>query len=153
MANQRVVDLTADTTPADADLLYVVHDPSGTAANRKVAVSDLRKWAAIAITGGTIIGVPWTSNDQSGTTYTLVAADSGKIVRCTNASAVTLTVPTNASVGFALGTTIAIYAGGAGGVTISPAGGVTIRNNTAGLVQYQEVSLRKDATNEWVRVG
>lgn len=92
-------------------------------------------------------------NTQTGTTYTLVLTDAGKVVRCTNASAVTLTVPLNSSVAFATGTIINVYSGGAGGVTIAPTGGVTIRNNSTGVSQYGEVSLRKDGTDEWVRVG
>lgn len=89
----------------------------------------------------------------AGTADTLVLADAGKVVRYTDAAAVTSTVPTNASVAFAVGTVINIYAAGAGGVTIAPATGVTIRNNSAALAQYAEVSLRKDGTDEWVRVG
>lgn len=94
-----------------------------------------------------------TANDQSGTTYTLVADDAGKVIRCTNASAVTVTVPPNSSVAFAVGTIINVYAAGAAGVAIAAGSGVTIRNNSVGLAQYEEVSLRKDATDEWVRVG
>ena len=37
--------------------------------------------------------VEQTINDQTGTTYTLQASDSGKPVRCTNASAITVTCP------------------------------------------------------------
>ena len=39
-------------------------------------------------------------NTQTGTTYTLALADKGKIVEMNNASANTLTIPTNASVAF-----------------------------------------------------
>lgn len=42
MADQKLSDLTAITTPADTDLLYLVHDPAGTPVDRKIAVSDLR---------------------------------------------------------------------------------------------------------------
>lgn len=89
----------------------------------------------------------------TGTTDTLVLADAGLVVRYTNAGAVTATVPPNSSVAFPTDTIINIYAGGAGGVTLAPGSGVTIRNNTAALTQYDEVSLRKDDTDEWVRLG
>ena len=42
MADSKLADLTAITTPADDDLLYVVHDPAGTPVDRKVTVADLR---------------------------------------------------------------------------------------------------------------
>lgn len=91
--------------------------------------------------------------DSAATADTLVLADAGKVVRYTAAGAVTATVPANATVAFALDSIINIYAAGAGGVTIAAAAGVTIRNNDAALAQYAEVSLRKDGTDEWVRLG
>jgi hypothetical protein len=39
-------------------------------------------------------------NDQTGTSYTLVLGDAGKSVWCDNASAVAVTIPTNASVAY-----------------------------------------------------
>lgn len=88
--------------------------------------------------------------------YTLVLADAGQVVVMNASSAVTLTIPAEASVAFAVGTVIAVYNTSASTLTIagatSPAT-VTVRNNANGLSQYQEVSLRKRASNEWVRVG
>lgn len=59
-------------------------------------------------------------NDQSGTVYTFTAADAGKEVRCTNAAAITLTVPLEATVAFPIGQMIVVSQGGAGAVTIVP---------------------------------
>jgi hypothetical protein len=92
-------------------------------------------------------------NSQTGTTYTLVLAD--RVVELSNASAIALTVPTNASVAFIVGTVIEIVQMGAGVVTISGSG-VTFRSrgsllSTAG--QYAVASIRKRATNEWVVTG
>jgi hypothetical protein len=53
-------------------------------------------------------------NAQTGTTYTPVLADNGKLVTLSNASAITLTVPTNASVAYATGAQINIQQIGAG---------------------------------------
>jgi hypothetical protein len=63
-------------------------------------------------------------NAQTGTTYTLQASDSGKIVECTNGSAITVTLPNSLGVGFCC----TIVQGGAGAVTLSPASGATRRN-------------------------
>lgn len=42
MADSKLADLTATTSPADTDILYIVTDPGGTPADKKVTVSDLR---------------------------------------------------------------------------------------------------------------
>ena len=41
MADTRTQDMTGDTAPGIADLLYMVQDPAGTPADRKVAMGDL----------------------------------------------------------------------------------------------------------------
>lgn len=95
-------------------------------------------------------------NQQTGTTYTLVAADAGKVVECSNASAITVTVPANATTAFAVGTIITLEQTGAGQVTISGAGGVTINNvdtHTKIKGQHGVVSLRKTATDTWTLYG
>ena len=94
-------------------------------------------------------------NAQTGTTYTLVLSDVAKVVSLTNASPITLTIPTNATVAFPTGTQIVLYQGGAGQVTVSGAG-VTIRaqgskNKING--QYGVAGLLKVATDEWVLFG
>jgi len=65
-------------------------------------------------------------NAQTGTTYTLVIGDEYLIgITMNNASANTITIPTNALVAFPIGTTILITQLGAGATTIAAAGGVT----------------------------
>lgn len=93
-------------------------------------------------------------NAQTGTSYTLVLTDVAKVISLTNAAAITLTVPTNASVAFPLGTQILLYQGGAGQVTISSS--ATIRSQGAKLKlsgQYAVAGLLKVATDEWVAFG
>jgi hypothetical protein len=94
-------------------------------------------------------------NTQTGN-YTLALADAGKTVEANSASAIVVTVPTNASVAFPIGTIIEVSRLGAGTVTLAAAGGVTIRSRGSLLAvgnQYGTVSLRKRATDEWVLVG
>ena len=94
-------------------------------------------------------------NAQTGTTYTLVLTDVAKVVSLTNASPITLTIPTNAVTAFPLGTQILLYQGGAGQVTIGGAG-VTIRSQASKLKitgQYAVAGLLKVATDEWVAFG
>lgn len=88
--------------------------------------------------------------------YTLVLADDGTLVEMNVGTATTLTVPTNASVAFTIGTVIGIRQYGAGQVTVTAATGVTIVSRggvfkTAG--QYAEATLTKRAADEWVLTG
>ena len=96
-----------------------------------------------------------TANVQAGTAYTLALADFGHIIETTSSSAVTVTVPPNASVAFPAGTVVEVCQLGAGQVTVAQGAGVTIRS-PASLVlraQFSTVSLRKRATDEWVLAG
>lgn len=101
-------------------------------------------------------GKTLTLNAQTGTTYTLALTDAGEAVTLTNAGAITLTIPTNATAAFDIGTQIVLVQGGAGTVTVAPAGGVTMNslgaaNDIAG--QWGVARLLKTATNTWVLSG
>lgn len=94
-------------------------------------------------------------NAQTGTTYTLVLTDAGKFVRLTNAAAITLTIPTNASVAFPINTRINLGQGGAGQVTVGGAS-VTIRSSGSKLKLtgiYSGATLLKVGTDEWWLIG
>lgn len=94
-------------------------------------------------------------NAQSGTTYTLVMADQSKAVECSNAAAITVTVPPNSSVAFPVGTVIEIAQCGAGKVTLAPGSGVTLDKRiglkTAG--QWATLTLRKRGSDSWIVGG
>ena len=106
-------------------------------------------------TGVAKAGFRSTLNDQTGTTYTLVLTDLAKLVTLSNAGAITLTVPLNSSVAFAIGDRIDLLQKGAGQVTVAAAGGVTI-NSTPGLklrAQWSSATVVKLDTNTWVLIG
>jgi len=95
-------------------------------------------------------------NAQTGTTYTLVLTDDGKIVTCDNAASITLTVPPNSSVAFGIGTQVNIMQLGAGQVTIAAGSGVTLRSEGSKLKlkgQYAVATCAKIASDTWVVVG
>ena len=71
-----------------------------------------------------IAGFKTTLNDQTGTTYTLQASDTGKTVILNNASAITVTLPNSLAAGF----TCEIIQKGAGQVTLSAGSGATLTN-------------------------
>lgn len=62
-------------------------------------------------------------NAQTGTTYTLVAGDALKMVTCSNASAVTVTVPAST---FSAGQRVDLMGIGVGLVTMAPGAGLTL---------------------------
>jgi hypothetical protein len=95
-------------------------------------------------------------NQQVGTTYTLVLADSGKLVEMNNASANTLTVPPNSSVAFPVGSQILVLQTGAGQTTLAAGAGVTVNSKDGNLklsAQWCAATLIKRATDVWVVVG
>ena len=94
-------------------------------------------------------------NAQTGTTYTSVLADNGKIVEMGNASANTFTVPLNSSVAYSVGAQINILQTDVGQTTIAATAGVTI-NATPGLklrTRWSSATLIKRDTNTWVLIG
>jgi len=95
-----------------------------------------------------MIGAP-TQNTQTGTTYTAVLLDAGKTVTLSNASAVTLTIPAQASVSWADNTQLNFLNLGAGTVTITPAAGVTINGTPLTLETSKGGSLVRTASNVW----
>ena len=103
--------------------------------------------------------VAFTLNDQTGTTYTPVLTDQYQVlVTRSNASASTMTIPTNASVAFPVGTVITVLNKAAGAVTISGAGGVTVLSAGATaaspvLNQYKSCALIQTSANNWYVVG
>jgi hypothetical protein len=96
-----------------------------------------------------------TTNRQTAS-YTLVLTDANKLVELNVATANTLTVPTNATVAFPIGTQILIAQYGAGACTVTPASGVTLRSESAKLKtngQYSGATCVKIATDEWYVFG
>lgn len=94
-------------------------------------------------------------NAQTGTTYTLVASDTAKVISLSNAASITLTIPTNSSTAFPTGTQVILYQAGAGQVTVGGAG-VTIRSQGSRLKlagQYAVATLIKIGTDEWILAG
>jgi hypothetical protein len=105
--------------------------------------------------------VAFTLNSQAGSTYTLTATDQYQVlVVTTNGSAKTVSIPTNASVAFPVGTAVTILNTGAGTLTINAvtAGTTTITSagSTSGsptVAQYKSAVCIKTGTDTWSVVG
>ena len=115
--------------------------------------------AGVVFTDGTQTkqGVPSITTISAKTdSYTLSNLNErDTIVEISKSSATTLTIPTNSSVAYPVGTTIDIIQTGTGQVTIAGAGGVTV-NATPGLklrTQWSSATLLKRAENTWLVYG
>jgi hypothetical protein len=89
------------------------------------------------------------------TSYTPVLGDEGNVVEMESASANTVTIPTNASVAFNIGSSIDIFQKGTGQTSIVAGAGVTVLN-TPGLKlrdRYSMATLIKRDTNTWIVSG
>lgn len=105
--------------------------------------------------------VAFTVNAQSGSTYTLASTDQYQVlVQTTNASTKTVSIPTDATYNFGVGTAITILNTGAGLCTIQAVTSGTTTVTSAGatsaaptLAQYKTAVAIKTATNAWTVVG
>jgi hypothetical protein len=93
-------------------------------------------------------------NIQSGN-YTLAIVDAGRHIYSNNTAVQTITIPTNASVAFPLGTTITIVNRGTSQILLGVSGVSVIANGSASAITYptlavnNSVQLLKTGTNTW----
>jgi hypothetical protein len=145
------------TAIAGTNTLTLPATTSDTLVGKATTDTLTNKTLTSPVINGATIGtsiVNLTLNAQTGTTYTPVLADNGKLVTLSNASPITLTVPTNASVAYAIGAQINIQAIGAGQVTVAGDTGVTVNGTGTKLrVQWSAATLVKVATDTWTLIG
>jgi hypothetical protein len=147
---QSVAGRTGTVTLSNTDISGL-----GTAATQNVGTADTN---VIAVSSGTVdLGgnkledFDASINDQTGTAYTLLAGDNGKVVVLNNGSAVTVTVPSGLGAGF----NCSFVQKGAGQVSFS-ASGTTINNrqsHTKINAQYGVASIVAYADNVFVLAG
>lgn len=95
-------------------------------------------------------------NAQTGTTYTLVAADLGKWVTCSNTGAITVTIPPSV---FSAGNVIHLQQINTGAVTFAQGAGVTITSTGATSsapalrARYSACTIVCTASNAFTIVG
>lgn len=103
------------------------------------------------------ITAPVQLNEQNGTSYTLVINDANARIIMNNAGANTLTIPTNASVEFPIGTEIRVLQIGAGATSITGDTGVTLNGVSAGSGAMsgagQYTDILKIGTDIWWATG
>ena len=92
--------------------------------------------------------------------YTLILTDKDDLIEMGVGSANTVTIPTNASVAFPVGTQITVLQTGSGATSIVVSAGVTLNATPQGTAnranlraQWSSVTLIKRAENTWVAIG
>jgi hypothetical protein len=115
-------------------------------------------------TSGTDLAFTWIEQDdttlsfnaQTGTTYTLVASDSAKLVTTSNASAVTVTIPPSV---FSAGNQINVQSIGVGLTSFAAGSGVTITSTGATAAapilraRYSACTIICTASNTFTVIG
>ena len=158
MATKKITELNAlSATPDNADILAIVDNPGGSAETKKITVSNLLGDAvkvssgAGDLGGNTLLNFDASVNEQTGTSYTLQASDLGKIVKLTNGSAITVTLPNNLGIGF----TCTVIQYGAGQITFSTSSSTLYnrQSHTKTAGQYAVVSLISCVADVFVLAG
>ena len=180
MANKKISQLDAlGTAPAGTDILPIT-DVSGTPTTKSVTVANLHSGLQAEPTEGAfvdgdktkldsalqslsagalsdfdfddnaILGFSASTNDQTGTTYTVAASDNGKVVVLNNASAITVDIDTGLPTGF----NCSFVQKGAGQVSF--AGTATVNNRQSHTKingQYGVASIVAYATDTYILAG
>jgi len=141
--------ITATSQPTDGQLLigHTGADPdlATLTASTGITVTNAAGSITIASTGTTVVV-------DTSTSKTLVIGDAGKFITMNNAAAIALNIPLNSSVAFPVGTIVSFQQLGAGQITVTPAGGVTLQsadNAYTTVKQYSGGCIIKTATDQW----
>lgn len=141
---------TADNLKANLASPTFTGTPAAPTAAQGTNTTQLATTAFVQTEGALKANLSDTINAQTGTTYTLVAGDNGKVIELNNASAITLTCPV-----LTTGFNVLIRQTGAGQVTVATSS-TTLRNRqsqTKLAGQWAEASIAYRATNEFVLSG
>jgi len=156
------------TTPDDTDLVKdgaaAIRTALGGVDTSFVDLKGGTTGQVLAKNSNTDLDFTWTEQDdttlafnaQTGTTYTLVDADLGKLVTTSNASAVTVTIPPSV---FATGNIINVQSIGVGLTSFAEGAGVTITSTGASAsapilrARYSAASIICTGSNTFTIVG
>ena len=133
------------TTPTSANLAALLPDETGSGS----AVFGTAPTIGSAVLTSPVISMG--INAQTGTSYTLVAADAAKLVTLYNTGGITLTIPAGV---FSVGQAVNIQQTGAGQVTVQGDGTATFTGTGTKLrTQYSAATIICVATNTFTLIG
>jgi len=130
---------------------------SSTASGLEWVVPEVTATNTVTLTNKTLTSPVITASTNAQTdNYTLVLSDANKYIEVLNSSAKTITVPTNTTAAFPIGTEIHIVQTSTGQISVSGADISVTINATPGLklrAQWSTATLRKRDTNTWLLMG
>jgi len=154
------IDLKSDRLVIDGTIIQLNNPPTIGVDTTSYTLPGTAGTAGSVLVMGDNSNVSWKAPQVNIKTYndstTLVLSDAESYLRFTSASAKTLTIPTNDTVAFPIGTTISGISVGIGILTFIAASGVTI--NTPETLSMREKAfvsfvITKVGTNEWDLAG
>jgi NaMN:DMB phosphoribosyltransferase len=87
--------------------------------------------------------------NQTTVSKTLALADRDHVVACTNTSAITITIPTDATINFPIGSVVYVTRASTGTVTIAASGVTVNAGGTGNMASGETIECRKRAANNW----
>jgi hypothetical protein len=145
---------TVPATPSNSIALARVAVGAGVLSINSGNITDLRVPATTNLSSINL-GI----NTQTGTSYTPVILDTGRLITLSNASPIALTIPLNSAVAYPVGTQLNFAQYGSGQVTIAGAGGVTVVSTGATAAtpklraQYSTATAVQTSVNNWLVMG
>jgi hypothetical protein len=143
------------SSPAAANNTTINTQNNGGSTSSASTLNFTSGLAGTTSSGTTTVSVSSNVTTQTAT-YTIALADNNSVVQMNSSSALTLVVPTDASVAFPVGSQVIVSQKGTGQVTLSGAAGVTIASNSSKIKttgQNSAAVLIKLASNSWLLGG
>ena len=147
MADKKISALTAKSNDLETTDIFAIAEDDGAGGYASKGITGDEIKSTITKVG---------KNTQSGIAYTLVLTDRDKLIEVGNGADITLTLPTNTSVAFPIGTQILVVQSGVGQCIFVPSVGVNLyaedsKVKTVG--QYAMATLVKCDTDSWYLGG
>jgi len=137
---------SAQSHVTQAEAVALMNGSGGSAPNGTVNETDMINILTSAAGWGGPVGA------QSGTTYTVLERDAGRLTTFSNASAIAVTLPQAGTTGFEDGSWFVLKNIGAGAVTVTPTTSTIDGSATLVLLSGQSAVIYSDDTNYFSRL-
>jgi hypothetical protein len=150
------VSITNETSDSGTNYIAFTTATTGSISTARVSNTGLTfqpSTGTVSATAGTFGGtvISLRLENTKTTNHSLELADRDRVVNMNNTSPATVTVPTDSTVAFAVGSVVYINRINTGSVTLAAAAGVTL-SKTGTFKLNEEIFCRKRAANNWIVV-